>query len=106
MPTESIVESQTSIFEHIVGKRRRSLSEEQKFHELFVRMNSPPLHSSSKLLTKALNKHFGRNWHLTKRDKRSLPESVAIQKLKNEKPSLPFLREIKSIYFFPGVCTF
>ena len=99
MPTESVVESQCSVYEHCLNKRRASVSEENRQKEFFLNCNGPPIGKAEKILTKALNQHFGKKWHFQTRDIRK--QSYVLKRLKKDNGKLPFLREIK---LFIRVC--
>ena len=99
MPTESVVESQCSVYEHCLNKRRASVSEENRQKEFFLNCNGPLIGKAEKILTKALNQHFGKKWHFQTRDIRK--QSYVLKRLKKDNGKLPFLREIK---LFIRVC--
>ena len=94
-PTESVVESQISVFEHHYGKRRSCILEEHIFAEYFIHLVDPPINKSDLLLTNALNKHFdGQKWHFySNKINAVMNSSKVIEKLKKVKPKFPFTTE-------------
>ena len=94
LPTEAIVESYWSTYEHIVDKRRSNLTDEHKFQEFFVKSTSPPIQKANGLLRKALNKKFGRNWHFQTNNGGVGP---VLARKKQEIAKLPFIRAVKCV---------
>jgi len=93
LPTESIVESYISVYEHHFSKRRFSVTEEHRFEEFFVNLMAPELHEANSLLKRSLDHYFGgRKWNFFKKDIKSLStSSKTMMRLKSKKSKFPFI---------------
>ena len=97
------MESECSVFEHGLNKRRSNVTEEHKAQEFFVHMNSPPIASAERLIKASLNRHFGRDWHFFTNDPQK--KSVVINRLNSTKAKLPFVREVNMRTLIVVLCS-
>ena len=94
--TESVLESNVSVFEHHFHKGR-NLNEDTMENEMEVAMNGPNLVEADGLLKHSMELYWkGGKWHFIKRtdirDFLNKSESQIIKRLMKDKSKLPFTK--------------
>ena len=97
LSTESVLESNVSVWERHFDKTRAAANESTMKAEVEIALNGPVLVEADEVIEEAINRYFkGKKWHFLRRDIRDyMKDSNALKRLKSARSRLPYSKMLK-----------